>query len=322
MACPTTKSSTDEASLEACATSKLRSSIDELKRVQTVNIFESTLIIESNLFLAAAVFVLLKLMTRQPFLRFRCLFATTNAPTRNSDAAAGGACCILCSEPRGQQSSLERIANQYLHSIEFRSRMIVLFIDAFGESADSNARFVQLKGIVNSVLQVAGSARQGVQLDIRKFDQLTEYLHNDASTKLDRSVLTSFDRIDCIICDGDVSSIRPWHARAQQLYRLLKQGIICDKPCLCAGWTASVLYAVMNSKGEPLKFLPNFPEGGVPDDIQSLKAPPKDEVFYEYRSGNIYEYNARKQQWLKSFCLGVCRRKRGDLVVGRTYVYP
>jgi hypothetical protein len=76
----------------------------------------------------------------------------------------------------------------------------------------------------------------------------------------------------------------------------------------------------MNSKGEPLQFLPNFPEGGVPEDIKSLKAPPKDEVFYEYRSGNIYEYNARKQQWLKSFCLGVCRRKRGDLVVGRTCV--
>jgi hypothetical protein len=200
--------------------------------------------------------------------------------------------------------------------------MIVLFIDAFGESADSNARFVQLKGILNSVLQATGSARQGVQLDIRKFNQLTEYLHNDASTKLDRSVLTSFDRIDCIICDGDISSIRPWHAAAQQLYTLLKQCIICDKPCLCAGWTASVLYAVMNSKGQPLKFLPNFPEGGVPDDIMSLKAPPKDEVFYEYRSGNIYEYNARKQQWLKSFCLGVCRRKRGDLVAGRTSVLP
>jgi hypothetical protein len=147
---------------------------------------------------------------------------------------------------------------------------------------------------------------------------LTEYLHNDASTKLDRSVLTSFDRIDCIICDGDISSIRPWHAAAQQLYTLLKQCIICDKPCVCAGWTASVLYAVMNTKGEPLKFLPNFPEGGVPDDIKSLKAPPKDEVFYEYRSGNIYEYNARKQQWVKAFCLGVCRRKRGDLVAGRT----
>jgi hypothetical protein len=196
--------------------------------------------------------------------------------------------------------------------------MIILFIDAFGESADSNARFVQLKVILNSVLQITGSARQGVQLDIRKFNQLTEYLHNDASTKLDRSVLTSFDRIDCIVCDGDISSIRPWHASAQQLYRLLKQCIICDKPCLCAGWTASVLYAVMNSKGEPLKFLPNFPEGGVPEDVKTLKAPPKDEVFYEYRSGNIYEYNARKQQWLKSFCLGVCRRKRGDLVVGRT----
>ena len=178
--------------------------------------------------------------------------------------------------------------------------MIVLFIDAFGESADSNARFVQLKGILNSVLQATGSARQGVQLDIRKFNQLTEYLHNDASTKLDRSVLTSFDRIDCIICDGDISSIRPWHAAAQQLYTLLKQCIICDKPCVCAGWTASVLYAVMNTKGEPLKFLPNFPEGGVSDDIKSLKAPPKDEVFYEYRSGNIYEYNARKQQWVKA----------------------
>ena len=53
--------------------------------------------------------------------------------------------------------------------------MIVLFIDAFGESADSNARFVQLKGILNSVLQATGSARQGVQLDIRKFNQLTEH---------------------------------------------------------------------------------------------------------------------------------------------------
>ncbi len=201
-------------------------------------------------------------------------------------------------------------------------RMIVLFIDAFGESADSNARFVQLKVVLNSVLHITGSARQGVQLDIRKFNQLSEYLHNDASTKLDRSVLTSFDRIDCIICDGDISSIRPWHTSAQQLYRLLKQCIICDKPVLCAGWTASVLYAVMNSKGEPLKFLPNFPEGGVTEDIRALKAPLKDEVFYEYRSGNIYEYNARKQQWQKSFCLGVCRRKRGDLVVGRTYVLP
>jgi hypothetical protein len=74
----------------------------------------------------------------------------------------------------------------------------------------------------------------------------------------------------------------------------------------------------MNSKGEVLKFLPSFPEGGVLHDIKTLKAPSKDEVFFEQRSGNIYEYNARRQEWAKSYCLGVCRRKRGDLVVVRT----
>jgi hypothetical protein len=58
--------------------------------------------------------------------------------------------------------------------------MIVLFIDAFGESADSNARFVQLKGILNSVLQATGSARQGVQLDIRKFNQCLLQLRENA----------------------------------------------------------------------------------------------------------------------------------------------
>jgi hypothetical protein len=198
--------------------------------------------------------------------------------------------------------------------------MRILVVDAYNKTAKGRQESTSFKNLVASSFE---QLKIHVHLQVKRSNDLGEFLYEEDTKYSDPMGVKKFDRLDMIFIGGN-PTLMPWDKAIRQVNILLRMCYLTNKCLFASSFACHLLAHICCTGGEHVSVL-NGENGrgsklSTIADIKITKDFSRKDCFFDCETGDLYKFNPDSATWFPYCHSGLRQRAKYATHLPRKYM--